>query len=177
MPQNFEQGFVCMKFFISFGLVLNLLWGFDVVLCKSPSIVIWNTCFLIINSIYTIALIKKHFPTFLPSKLVKYYENVFKPFKISKKEFNNLIKGAKVETYIYGRHFCQEHLTPVDKNLYVLINGMMTVRCDGFFLQAIQPNEFINSVEWKCHQYGQTFSTHQVKSLLKISVIRVIKII
>merc|ERR1712001_198973 len=44
MPQNFEQGFVCMKFFISFGLALNLLWGFDVVLCKSPSIVIWNTC-------------------------------------------------------------------------------------------------------------------------------------
>ena len=41
---------------------------------------------------------------------------------------------------------------------------MMTVRCDGFFLQAIQPNEFINSVEWKCHQYGQTFSTHQVRT-------------
>ena len=57
----------------------------------------------------------------------------------------------------------KEHLTPVDKNLYILINGMMTVRCDGFFLQAIQPNEFINSVEWKCHQYGQTFSTHQVR--------------
>ena len=59
-----------------------------------------------------------------------------------------------------------EHLTPVDKSLYILINGMMTVRCDGFFLQAIQPNEFINSVEWKCHQYGQTFSTHQVKTNL-----------
>ena len=43
---------------------------------------------------------------------------------------------------------------------------MMTVRCDGFFLQAIQPNEFINSVEWKCHQYGQTFSTHQVRTNL-----------
>jgi hypothetical protein len=59
-----------------------------------------------------------------------------------------------------------EHLTPVDKSLYILINGMMTVRCDGFFLQAIQPNEFINSVEWKCHQYGQTFSTHQARTNL-----------
>ena len=54
----------------------------------------------------------------------------------------------------------------MDKSLYILINGMMTVRCDGFFLQAIQPNEFINSVEWKCHQYGQTFSTHQVRKNL-----------
>jgi len=162
MPQNFERGFLCMKFFISFGLVLTLLWAFDVVICKSPSIVIWNTCFVIINSIHAIALIKKHFPTFLPSKLVTYYKTVFKPLKIQKKDFNVLIKGAKIETYIYGRHFCQEHLTPVDKSLYILINGMMTVRCDGFFLQAIQPNEFINSVEWKCHQYGQTFTTHQV---------------
>ena len=39
---------------------------------------------------------------------------------------------------------------------------MMTVRCDGLFLQAIQPNEFIDSVEWKSRQYGQDFPTHQV---------------
>ena len=107
MPQNFEQGYLCMKFFISLGLILTVLWASDVVMCKAPSVVIWNTCFIIINSIYTIALIKKHFPTFLPSKLVKYYETVFKPFKISKKDFNILIKGARVETYIYGKHFCQ----------------------------------------------------------------------
>ena len=110
-----------MKFFISFGLVLTLLWAFDVVICKSPSIVIWNTCFLIINSIHAIALIKKHFPTFLPSKLVTYYKTVFKPLKISKKDFNTLIKGAKIETYIYGRHFCQGYQSKVWfwKNLLV----------------------------------------------------------
>jgi hypothetical protein len=102
-----------MKFFISFGLVLTLLWAFDVVICKSPSIVIWNTCFLIINSIHAIALIKKHFPTFLPSKLVTYYKTVFKPLKIPKKDFNMLIKGAKIETYIYGRHFCQGYQSKV----------------------------------------------------------------
>ena len=121
MPQNFERGFLCMKFFITFGLVLSLLWAFDVVICKSPSIVIWNTCFVIINSIHAIALIKKHFPTFLPSKLVTYYKTVFKPLKISKKDFNTLIKGAKVETYIYGRHFCQGYQSKVCfwKNLLV----------------------------------------------------------
>ena len=110
-----------MKFFISFGLVLTLLWAFDVVICKSPSIVIWNTCFLIINSIHAIALIKKHFPTFLPSKLVTYYKTVFKPLKIPKKDFNILIKGAKIETYIYGRHFCQGYQSKVWfwKNLLV----------------------------------------------------------
>ena len=36
------------------------------------------------------------------------------------------------------------------------------MRCDGFFLQAIQPLEFVNSIEWKCDQYGQVFTTHQV---------------
>ena len=73
-----------------------------------------------------------------------------------------MIKEAKIETYSFGQHFCQEHRSIVENKLYVLISGMMTVRCDGIFLQALQPLEFINSIEWKCGQYGQPFSTYQV---------------
>ena len=90
------------------------------------------------------------------------------PPRFSFQDFSVLIKDAKVETYLYGRHFCQENQSMVDKNLYVLVSGMMTVRCDGFFLQAIQPLEFINSVEWKCNQYGQAFSTYQVNTSVNI---------
>ena len=74
-----------------------------------------------------------------------------------------MIKEAKIETFSFGQHFSQEHRSIVENKLYVLISGMMTVRCDGLFLQALQPLEFINSIEWKCGQYGQPFSTYQVK--------------
>ena len=73
-----------------------------------------------------------------------------------------MIKEAKIETFSFGQHFSQEHRSIVENKLYVLISGMMTVRCDGLFLQALQPLEFINSIEWKCGQYGQPFSTYQV---------------
>ena len=78
-------------------------------------------------------------------------------------DYKTLIKEAKIETFSFGQHFSQEHRSIVENKLYVLISGMMTVRCDGIFLQALQPLEFINSIEWKCGQYGQPFSTYQVK--------------
>ena len=161
IPQNFEFALLLLRFLVSGGLVLTLIWAVDVV-CKLPAFFLWNGCFTLINSLYVLDLLKRHFPIFIPSDLLDLYENVYKPLNITKKEFQILIKDSKTETFHFGRQFCQEHRTLVDKKLYVLISGMMTVRCDGLFIQAIQPLEFINSVEWKCNQYGQCFSTHQV---------------
>lgn len=163
MPQTFEQAFLCMRLSISLGLILILLWASETSLvCKAPSLLIWNACFVLINSFHLLLLIKKHLPTFISASHRELYENVFQPLQISKKDFKYLLKAAKIETYSYGKYFCQEQRTLADKNLHILLSGMMTVRCDGFFLQAIQPLEFINSVEWKCAQYGQAVDTHQV---------------
>ena len=78
-------------------------------------------------------------------------------------DFKILIKDAQKIEFVRGQLFCQEHRSTVEKKLHILLSGMMTVRCDGLFLQAIQPNEFIDSVEWKSRQYGQSFPTHQVR--------------
>ena len=149
----------------SVGLILTLWWASEIVVCKAPSLIIWNFAFILINSCYVCALIKKHFPTFLSAEMLEFYELIFKPLQISKTDFQNFVKYGKTETYSFGRHFSQEHRTNVDKKLYILLSGMMTVRCDGFFLQAIQPMELINSVEWRCNQYGQTFTTYQVSKI------------
>lgn len=167
IPQNFEQAFLCMRLSLSAGLLLLLYWASETSLvCKAPSLLIWNASFVLLNTLHLLLLIKKHAPTFISSHLIELYEAVFKPLTVCKKDFKCLIKEAKVETYTYGKFFCQEQRTmATDKNLYILLTGMMTVRCDGLFLQAIQPLEFINSVEWKCNQYGQVFQRHQVRKL------------
>ena len=77
-------------------------------------------------------------------------------------DFKILTRDSKRIKFDRGQLFCQEHRSSVEKKIHVLLSGMMTVRCDGLFLQAIQPNEFIDSVEWKSRQYGQDFPTHQV---------------
>ena len=61
-----------------------------------------------------------------------------------------------------GRYFSIEKRTPVENKLHILMSGMMVVRCDGLFLHAIRPNEFIDSVEWKAKEHGQGFPTYQV---------------
>lgn len=128
IPQNFDQGYLCMRFMLSVGLVLVISWASEQVVCKAPSLIVWNSFYLIINTIYVIFLIKKHLPTFIRRDLKPYYKTVFRPLGITKKEFKALIKDAKLETFTFGQYFCQEHRTTVDKRLYVLISGMMTVR-------------------------------------------------
>ena len=47
-----------------------------------------------------------------------------------------LIRDAQKTELIRGQLFCQEHRSTVEKKLNILLTGMMTVRCDGLFLQA-----------------------------------------
>ncbi len=42
------------------------------------------------------------------------------------------------------------------------MSGMMVVRCDGLFLHAVRPNEFVDSLEWKSRQHGQAYEVSQV---------------
>ena len=59
-------------------------WSLNTV-CKAPDLFLWNSAFTLINLIYVFALIKKHFPTFIPSYLMNYYTVVLKPLLVSQK--------------------------------------------------------------------------------------------
>ena len=84
-PQNFEWGLLCMKVLIMIGLIINLTWAFDMVFCIAPSTIVWNSLYILVNLFYVVILMKKHCITILPSNMVDFYENVFKPFRIPKK--------------------------------------------------------------------------------------------
>ena len=61
-----------------------VFWSLNTV-CKAPDLFLWNSAFTLINLIYVFALIKKHFPTFIPSYLMNYYTVVLKPLLVSQK--------------------------------------------------------------------------------------------
>ena len=54
-----------------------------------------------------------------------------------------LIRDAQKTELTRGHLFCQEHRSTVEKKLNILLSGMMTVRCDGLFLQAKKKNHFL----------------------------------
>ena len=87
VPQSFDYGLLTLKFLVCLGLFMLLFWASELI-CFAPDFFFWNSCFLIINFCYVLALIKKHFPTFLPKYLEDHYELVFKPFMITKKVRN-----------------------------------------------------------------------------------------
>jgi len=84
IPQCFEFSFLLTRSLITLGLVLMVLWSVETV-CRAPDLFMWNVCFTLINSLYLVHLIKKHFPTFLPTHMVDYYECVFRPLHIEKR--------------------------------------------------------------------------------------------
>ena len=61
-----------------------VFWSLNTV-CMAPDLFLWNSAFTLINLIYVFALIKKHFPTFIPSYLMNYYTVVLKPLLVSQK--------------------------------------------------------------------------------------------
>lgn len=52
-----------------------------------------------------------------------------------------------------GDFFCLEGYTNVEDKLHILMSGRMSVKCDGVFLHNINPNEFVDSIEWKAKEF------------------------
>ena len=52
-----------------------------------------------------------------------------------------------------GDYFCLEGYTKVEDKLHILMSGRMSVKCDGVFLHNINPNEFVDSIEWKAKEF------------------------
>ena len=57
-----------------------------------------------------------------------------------------LIRDAQKTELTRGHLFCQEHRSTVEKKLNILLSGMMTVRCDGLFLQAKKKKSFFKNL-------------------------------
>ena len=72
-----------------------------------------------------------------------------------------LIRDAQKTELIRGHLFCQEHRSTVEKKLNILLSGMMTVRCDGLFLQAKKFLFFEMFQEFKCLKYTYIFHFRQ----------------
>ena len=62
-----------------------------------------------------------------------------------------------------GDFFCLENFTKVEDKLHILMSGRMSVKCDGVFLHNINPNEFVDSIEWKAKEFEGQGSSAEFK--------------
>ena len=63
------------------------------------------------------------------------------------------MKESYTKNIRQGDFFCLEGYTGVEDKIHILMSGRMSVKCDGVFLHNINPNEFVDSIEWKAKEF------------------------
>ncbi|KAG8234729.1 hypothetical protein J437_LFUL000963 [Ladona fulva] len=77
------------------------------------------------------------------------FMKVFQPLRISRSQFRELAKEARLEAVAAGDVYATEDVTNAHHRLSILLHGKMKVTCNGTLLHHISPHQFIDSPEWE----------------------------
>ncbi|XP_071440866.1 uncharacterized protein [Hetaerina americana] len=77
------------------------------------------------------------------------FTKVFQPLRISRSQFRELAKEARLEAVAAGDSYATEDVTNAHHRLSILLHGKLKVTCNGTLLHHITPHQFIDSPEWE----------------------------
>ncbi|CAG9825230.1 unnamed protein product [Phaedon cochleariae] len=149
VPGSFKQSVLLVRALLSMGYFFLTIWG-GVEVC-APDILLWNLTIVVLNAGQTALLTWKFLPPTLTLELTELYLKVFKPLRISKKHFKELVKDAKVMNLEEGDIYAVEEVSPADERLSILLRGKLRVTCDDTHLHFISTYQFVDSPEWEAN--------------------------
>ncbi|XP_044268786.1 uncharacterized protein LOC123013967 [Tribolium madens] len=147
VPGSFKQSVLIVRALLSIGYFFLTLWG-GVEVC-APDILLWNSLLVILNLTHTVLLAWKFLPPTLTLELTDLYLKVFKPLRVSRKHFKELVREATVMTLECGDIYAVEDVSPADERLSILLKGKLRVTCDDTHLHFINVHQFVDSPEWE----------------------------
>ncbi|KAF2885813.1 hypothetical protein ILUMI_20355 [Ignelater luminosus] len=86
---------------------------------------------------------------------------MFKPLRVSKKHFKELVKEARILNLERGDIYAVEDASPADERLSILLKGKLRVTCDDTHLHFINVHQFVDSPEWEAN-HDQSDDVFQV---------------
>ncbi|KAK5646074.1 hypothetical protein RI129_004538 [Pyrocoelia pectoralis] len=144
IPNRFKQSIVNNT-----GLYFLTGWaGFDI--C-APDLLLWNAILVILNLTHTCLLTWRFLPPTLSIELTELYLKMFKPLRVSKKHFKELVKEARIMNLEHGDIYAVEDASPADERLSILLKGRLRVTCDDTHLHFINVHQFVDSPEWEAN--------------------------
>ncbi|XP_019773432.1 blood vessel epicardial substance-A isoform X1 [Dendroctonus ponderosae] len=149
VPGSFKQSVLLVRALLSFGYFFLAIWG-GIEVC-APDILLWNLIIVILNCTHTALLTWRFLPPTLTLELTELYIKVFKPLRVSKKHFKELVREAKVQTLECGDIYAVEDVSPADERLSILLKGRLRVTCDDTHLHFINQHQFVDSPEWEAN--------------------------
>ncbi|KAJ8920999.1 hypothetical protein NQ315_015795 [Exocentrus adspersus] len=149
VPGSFKQSVLLVRALLSIGYFFLTIWG-GVEIC-APDILLWNLAIVLLNATHTGLLTWKFLPPTLTLELTDLYLKVFKPLRVSKKHFKELVREAKVMSLEQGDIYAVEDVSPADERLSILLKGRLRVTCDDTHLHFISTHQFVDSPEWEAN--------------------------
>ncbi|XP_057665400.1 blood vessel epicardial substance-B-like [Diorhabda carinulata] len=149
VPGSFKQSVLLVRALLSIGYFFLTIWG-GIDIC-APDILLWNVINVILNAGHTALLTWRFLPPTLTLELTELYLKVFKPLRVSKKHFKELVKEAKVMNLEEGDIYAVEDVSPADEKLSILLKGRLRVTCDDTHLHFINVHQFVDSPEWEAN--------------------------
>ncbi|XP_045471390.1 blood vessel epicardial substance-A-like [Harmonia axyridis] len=159
VPGSFKQSVLLVRTLLSIGHCFITIWG-GVEIC-ALDILLWNSLIVFLNVTHTAILTWRFLPPTLSLEMTDLYLKVFKPLRVSKKHFKELIREGKVMQLEKGDIYAVEDVSSADERLSILLQGKLRVTCDDTHLHYINVYQFVDSPEWEAN-HDQSDDVFQV---------------
>ncbi|XP_046484771.1 blood vessel epicardial substance-A-like isoform X1 [Neodiprion pinetum] len=151
VPRSFKASVLALRTFLTAGFMLAALWA-GITICALDAM-LWCLALGLLNGIHSLILACRFLPPALSPELAELYLKLFKPYRVSKKHFQELAKEARIVKLDPGQTYATEGVTPADERLSILLRGKLTVTCDSTHLHYVRAYQFVDSPEWEAaHQ-------------------------
>ncbi|KAG7208489.1 hypothetical protein KM043_014715 [Ampulex compressa] len=121
VPRSFKASVLALRTFLTAGFMLAALWA-GITICALDAM-LWCLALGLLNGIHSLILACRFLPPALSPDLAELYLKLFKPYKVSKKHFQELAKEARILKLDPGQTYATEGVTPADERLSILLRG------------------------------------------------------
>ncbi|KAH3746472.1 hypothetical protein DPMN_180880 [Dreissena polymorpha] len=164
-PCTFRYHSLFLRVMLSCGHILTLIWG-AVFVCM-PDFVIWCGAFSVANLVHIVYLAYTSLPDRFSKALDDIYLHVFKPLKISRKQFQGLAEIGSMELLGKGGSYAKQDHTCTGLRLSMLLKGRLKVSYDDVYLHSVDVNQFVDSPEYDTR--NETFTGGKYKVNIRAS--------
>ncbi|KAK0180117.1 hypothetical protein PV327_005791 [Microctonus hyperodae] len=147
IPRSFKASVLALRTFLTAGFMLAALWA-GITICALDAM-LWCLALGLLNGIHSLILACRFLPPALSPELAELYLKLFKPYRVSKKHFQELAKEARILKLDPGQTYATEGVSPADERLSILLRGKLKVTCDGTHLHYVRSYQFVDSPEWE----------------------------
>jgi hypothetical protein len=121
IPNSFRYYPFCLRIFLGTGYLFFTLWS-GLIVCM-PDVLGWSAGFFLVNMFHLSYIGYRMFPNKANKDLDELYKKLFEPLKVSKVEYDCLVKQGYVHEMERFCEYAKEGKTPCEQRTSILIKG------------------------------------------------------